>query len=321
MAWGNNNYGQTNVPPGATNVIALAAGRYHSLALRADGTVIGWGLNTSGQATALSNAVNAVAIAAGRDQSLALLQDGSAVGRINTNSSTRGLSYGPPPADATNLTAISAGAYHALGLRSDKTVTGWGVTNYGLLNPPSYATNVLALAAGGVLNLALVPDPAAPPIPPRIARPPLGREIVAGQRVVLNALAVGGLPLRYQWYRGTTPVPDQTRPWLALTNVLPGEAGSYQLVAMNDFGSATSSVASVTVTIPQPQLTPGGEGSSRFSLTFQGIDGVLYVTEYKTNLNDALWLELSRQTGTGGPLTVEDPSPAGPNRFYRVKVE
>jgi hypothetical protein len=77
----------------------------------------------------------------------------------------------------------------------------------------------------------------------------------------------------------------------------------------------------VAVTIPPPQLTAGGDGASRFSLTFQGIDGVLYVTEYKTNLNEGVWLELSREAGTGGPLTVEDPNPGGPSRFYRVKVE
>jgi len=42
FAWGNNASGQTNVPSGATNVIAIAAGDNHCLALRADGMVIGW---------------------------------------------------------------------------------------------------------------------------------------------------------------------------------------------------------------------------------------------------------------------------------------
>src|SRR5205823_11086557 len=52
LAWGSNNFGQTNVPPEATNIIAIAAGANHSLALRADRVVFGWGLNTQGQATA-----------------------------------------------------------------------------------------------------------------------------------------------------------------------------------------------------------------------------------------------------------------------------
>jgi alpha-tubulin suppressor-like RCC1 family protein len=42
IVWGSNSFGQTNVPTSATNVIALAAGDSHCLALRADGTVIAW---------------------------------------------------------------------------------------------------------------------------------------------------------------------------------------------------------------------------------------------------------------------------------------
>ncbi len=33
VAWGDNRFGQTNVPPGLSNVVAIAAGYYHSLAI------------------------------------------------------------------------------------------------------------------------------------------------------------------------------------------------------------------------------------------------------------------------------------------------
>jgi hypothetical protein len=36
-------FGQAIVPASATNIVAIAAGDYHSLALRADGVVIAWG--------------------------------------------------------------------------------------------------------------------------------------------------------------------------------------------------------------------------------------------------------------------------------------
>ena len=51
IAWGDNQYGQTNVPPNLANVVQVAAGGGHCLALRADGTVVGWGANYAGQAT------------------------------------------------------------------------------------------------------------------------------------------------------------------------------------------------------------------------------------------------------------------------------
>ena len=41
IAWGSNTQGQANVPASATNVFSVAAGWYHSMALRADGSVVG----------------------------------------------------------------------------------------------------------------------------------------------------------------------------------------------------------------------------------------------------------------------------------------
>ena len=38
-AWGNNAYGQTNVPAGLTNVLSVAAGEYHSMALKLNGSL------------------------------------------------------------------------------------------------------------------------------------------------------------------------------------------------------------------------------------------------------------------------------------------
>jgi len=41
-AWGDNTFGQTNVPIGVSNVVAIAAGDFHTFALRADGRIVGW---------------------------------------------------------------------------------------------------------------------------------------------------------------------------------------------------------------------------------------------------------------------------------------
>ncbi len=76
VAWGQNFWGQTAAPSQATNVSAIAAGRDHSLALRADGTVVAWGRNTSGQTNVPSFLTNVVAIAGGRNHSLALVETG-----------------------------------------------------------------------------------------------------------------------------------------------------------------------------------------------------------------------------------------------------
>ncbi len=86
IAWGRNDAGQLDVPNGLGEVRALAAGPTHSLALRADGTLVGWGRiydvfwKTYVDFPALpAGATGVVAIAAGPRHRLALRADGTVV--------------------------------------------------------------------------------------------------------------------------------------------------------------------------------------------------------------------------------------------------
>ena len=60
VAWGSNAYGQRNVPGGLRDVVHLATGTGHVLALKADGTVVAWGWNQFGQAAVPASLVAAV---------------------------------------------------------------------------------------------------------------------------------------------------------------------------------------------------------------------------------------------------------------------
>ena len=61
----------------------------------------------------------------------------------------------PPPPPPL---AISAGAYHSLALKTDGTVIGWGLDEFGEIDPPANATNVVAISAGGYQSMALRAD-------------------------------------------------------------------------------------------------------------------------------------------------------------------
>ena len=152
-AWGNNAYGQTNIPAAATNVITIVVGSYHNLALQADGTVVAWGNNAHGQTNVPVKATNVVAIAAGGAHSLALLANGSVVAW-----GWNGYGQATVPATATNIVAIAGGAYHSLGLKADGRVVTWGYNNYGQTNVPAAATNVVAIAGGEYHSLGLKAD-------------------------------------------------------------------------------------------------------------------------------------------------------------------
>lgn len=151
-AWGDNTYGQTNVPPGLSNVVSIAAAG-HSLALKADGTIAGWGGNYYGQATPPPELSNVVAVACGNAHSLALKSDGTVVawGQNYWGQAT------VPPA-LSNVVAISAGDWHSLALKIDGSVAVWGEDNYGQTNVPAGLSNVVAIAAGNLHNLALKAD-------------------------------------------------------------------------------------------------------------------------------------------------------------------
>jgi alpha-tubulin suppressor-like RCC1 family protein len=135
---------------GLTDIIAVAVGGSHTLALTSTGNVYGWGLNTSGQ-VGIGNTTspqetpqqlslsNIVAIAAGATHSVALDSSGNAYtwgkddkGQIGD--STNGTSNKVSPWTAlTGVAAIAAGQEFTLFVKTDGTVYGTGEnTNYQL---------------------------------------------------------------------------------------------------------------------------------------------------------------------------------------------
>jgi len=153
VAWGDNTYGQTSVPPDLTNAVAVAAGGSHSLALRDDGMVVAWGANWSGQASVPSGMTGVVAIAAGWDYSLALRSDGTVAA---WGDNLQGQTEVPP--GLTKVVGIACGYWHSLALVEGGTIVAWGGNTYGRTNVPPGLTNVVAIAAGGAHSLALRSD-------------------------------------------------------------------------------------------------------------------------------------------------------------------
>jgi hypothetical protein len=153
IGWGSNVFGQRTIPAGLSGVTAIAAGNTHSLALKGDGTVVGWGNNTVGAANIPAGLSDVIAIAARSNYNLALKSDGTVVGWGNND-------FGQTiiPAGLTDVIAIAAGDYHSLALKSDGSVIAWGLNTSGQSTPPSGLRGVTAIAAGASYSLALKSD-------------------------------------------------------------------------------------------------------------------------------------------------------------------
>jgi parallel beta-helix repeat protein len=150
LAWGDNSGGQTNVPADLNDVVAVAGGDFHSIALRRNGSLLGWGYNADGQTTVPTNAMRFVAIAAGGAHNLAITEAGSVVAWGRNDFGQRNV-----PSFAVRVLSVAAGESHSLALLSSGAVGVWGDNSLGQQSIPQGLTAVRAIAAGRNHNLAL----------------------------------------------------------------------------------------------------------------------------------------------------------------------
>ncbi len=203
LAWGQDQYGQLGndstkedqllpVPVSmASNIVAIAAGNSHSLALKSDGTILSWGNDYSGQIgndalfsgefptpIVVIDASNIIAIAAGGTHSLALKSDGTMLswgsdGEGQLGDSAENAAKASPvavSAEASNIVAITAGDAHSLAIKADGTLLSWGWDGFGQLGDDaiqankftpvavSNASTIVAVSAGVFQSLALKAD-------------------------------------------------------------------------------------------------------------------------------------------------------------------
>ena len=200
-AWGWNAYGQlgdgtttgrwspVQESTHANNWVAIAAGQYHTVALKSDGTLWAWGSNSTGQlgdgtttnrsspVQESTHANNWVAIAAGQYHTVALKSDGTlwawgsnSTGQLGDGTTTDRWSPVQESTHANNWVAMAAGAAHTVALKSDGTLWAWGENHYGQLGDgtttnrsspvqeSTHANNWVAIATGDYHTVALKSD-------------------------------------------------------------------------------------------------------------------------------------------------------------------
>lgn len=152
VAWGDNHFNQCDVPAGLRNVVHVTTGGTHCLALKSDGTLAAWG--DKGAIYAPPKGLkNVVGVDEGEAHSVAVLANGTV--RVWGDNS-----YGQCnlPAGISTAVAVSGGSVHSLALKSNGRVVAWGDNYYGQSNVPTDLKNVVAVSAGWGHSLALRAD-------------------------------------------------------------------------------------------------------------------------------------------------------------------
>lgn len=160
-------FGTPTPPAGLSNVVAIATGSSHVLALRNDGSVIAWGIYGAGQTTNIPPGLTGVVkVVAGSAHNAALRGDGTVVC----------WGSGPAtnvPAGLSNVVLIAGGHSHSLAIKIDGSVVAWGAgTNLdgtsfidkGQSMVPPGLRNTLAIAGGQTFSLAVTNASGAPSI-------------------------------------------------------------------------------------------------------------------------------------------------------------
>jgi hypothetical protein len=168
--------------------------------------------------------------------------------------------------------------------------------------------------------VTLTVDAAFPPEAPYIITEPANQMVTAGDTAAFSVNAVGGSPLSYQWYFNGTNLWDATNATLTLDDASAAYAGAFYVTIADAFGSATSTVATLTITsnlsptnkppgiVTQPgDQTVAAGGTATFTVIAGGTPPLSYQWYFKgTNL----WY------ATNTTLILNDVTPAQAGPYY-----
>jgi fibronectin-binding autotransporter adhesin len=156
---------------------------------------------------------------------------------------------------------------------------------------------------------------------------PLAITATAATPFVIELSSLGGLAAHFD--------NTQSYSWVIASAAggITGFAPDAFVVATNGFqNNLGSSVFSVAVqgnnlvlkfgsnVVPQPTIYPlTGAGTTNTALSWSSVSGASYTVQYKTNLSQVGWLNLTNVTGTGATTTILDnTSPVPAERYYRI---
>jgi parallel beta-helix repeat protein len=148
-----------------------------------------------------------------------------------------------------------------------------------------------------------------------IVSDPASLSVFAGNQAIFNPTVIGSAPLYFQWYKDGAMLAGDNSPQLVIPNAQAADAGQYQILVSNIFGTAVSPAATLTVLPAKPSFTlqpVSASGLPGDSVTFEsqakgsddGLDPIRYSWYFQSNA-------IPRQTSAALSLAAIAPTNQG----------
>ena len=161
--------------------------------------------------------------------------------------------------------------------------------------------------------------------PPMIIAPPTDLVVAYGGNTRFTVSATGSPALYYQWRFNGQPV-GVNFSYYPVNSAQSNNAGLYDVVITNVFGSVTSTPAAILTVLPpqatSPVLSNAVAGSNGFGFSFYASSNFTYTVQYTNRLGSSgNWPALTNYTGSNGVIHFLDSTGKQSNRFYRVMAK
>jgi hypothetical protein len=142
---------------------------------------------------------------------------------------------------------------------------------------------------------------------PYVAAQPVSQLTNAGANVTFNIVASGTGPLNYQWRFNGTNIIDATNTTCIVSNAQASAIGFYQAIVTNLYGSATSTVCTLTL------FGAGVITNTIYYDTFGRTGGLDGSTPVPVDTGNASWNAFSQLITVGAAIAVTNATPSGAN--------
>jgi hypothetical protein len=174
-------------------------------------------------------------------------------------------------------------------------------------------SNIFASVTSSIVTLTV-------DIPVYITSQPQSQTVLRGGSASFTVAATGTPPLEFQWQKNGSNLPTATLPTCSISSASLTDAGFYLVIITNDYGSVTSSIVSLGVTLPQQMLNIVSSGRNGIQLQMSGTPNSAYAVQSTTNLAPPIqWQSLLTNTAdTNGVWQFTDTNFNSAQKFYRV---